>query len=57
MRLCTVWLQKSLPLQPVTHTYNSSNSVPCSDGYTHRRMSCAKLYRDERWGRPPLMPT
>ncbi len=41
------------PLQPVTHTYSSSNSVPCSDGYTLRWMSCTKLYRDERWGRPP----
>lgn len=41
------------PLQHVTHTYSSSNSVPCSDGCTLCWMSCTKLYRDERWGRPP----
>lgn len=40
-------------MQSVTHTSSSTNSVPCSDGYTLCWMSCTELYRDERWGRPP----
>lgn len=50
MHVCAVWLQKS-PLQLVTHTYSRSDgALHC--GYTLHWMSCTKLYRDERWGRP-----
>lgn len=41
-----------IPPQPMTHKYSYSNSIPCSNGYTLSWLSCTKLYRNERWGRP-----